>query len=940
MHEEIIQHTGRSATDFFHWYTLTPFFSLSTNVDAQTPAKEWCGGILDKMTAWETKEIEDIRFDLETSLTEGLSRDDVVSRLARDGENAFKPGKQITLWGKIFKQIKSPLVLILLGAGVATLFLQEYLDALVVFAALGINVVVGVFQEQRASKAFEKLNASQERRAVVLRDGKKQMIDAKHLVVGDVVLLEAGYAVPADVRLSSTNELSINEAPLTGEWLPVGKETKVMEKGRPLAERFNMAWMGTLVTTGMGKGIVIATGDKTEIGKIAESLSTIEEESTPLQKSVERLARFLLYIILTAVLIIAVLGIARGESLAEVFLIAIALAVATIPAGLPAAVTVVLAIGMESILKKGGLVRNLLAAETLGATTIVLTDKTGTLTEARMQLHSLYSRNAVATGNHTHPDNETLLKMAVLASDAFIERDESKKEGEEKVVVHGRPIEKAIILKGLEEGCSQEKLFEKEERIDFLKFQSSRRFAASLNRHPEGNGNRMYITGAPELILEKVKRVLSNGKAINFSQKDKDAFYLALDTKTREGMRFIAVAYKDTKEEKISSEATGRENEHNEVLEDVVLAGLLAFSDPVRLDVAEAISKVKGAGARVLMVTGDNAGTAFAVAKAVGITKDQTRVRLGSTVDECESDQDLIRLINMTDAFARATPKQKLRIAEVLQGKGEIVAMTGDGINDAPALQRANIGVAVGSGTEVAKAASDIILLDNSFSIIVAAIEEGRKIVDNLKKIIAYLLSTSFSEVFVIGAALVAGAPLPLLPTQILWANIIEEGTMSFPFAFEPKSKGLMRRKPSSSRATNIMTPALKKLIFIISAVTGIFLVGLYFILLQLDLPIEEVRTLMFASLSLDAIFFAFSIKNLEAPIWKINIFSNKLLLVSLFISITILIGTLTLPPLQALLSLTTPTPIEFGFLLLIGLFNLLVIEVVKYFIFEKKRVV
>ena len=890
-----------------------------------------------KRAKWCHYEVEFIVKEFNSNDSDGLQKDEVSERLDYYGANVFDTEEKISVFQKIYKQFKSPLVYILLIAGVMTLLLQEYIDTIVIFLALLINVVVGTFQEERASKAFEKLNASQEKFATVLRDNHRMRIKAEGVVPGDIIVVESGYHVPADIRLIKAKNLSINESALTGEWVGVQKDIATLKEDTPLSEQFNMAWMGTLVTSGYGRGIVIATGNDTEVGKIAKHLGRIEESATPLQRNVKKLARLLVYFVSFSIISIFVLGYLRGQPIADLLLMSIAIAVATIPEGLPAAVSIVLAIGMESILKRGGLVRNLLAAETLGATTIILTDKTGTLTEGKMKLTRLISYSSIGVrkkeGDDLLSDERELLKSVVLASKSFIE--EVGKGSSQEIRVHGGPIETAIAIYGLEHGLSKRELEIENKRLDLLNFESKRRLGGSINILPRSKKNRLYVSGAPEMLIDSATHIYVDGKKVLFTQAKKKQFKSAQLRSSREGKRLIGVGYKDVDWDTIP--VRWEENKPDPLTENLVFAGLIVFSDPPREDVPKAIAIVKRAGARVIMLTGDNPETAKTIAVAVGIAREDGDVLRGSDIEELDDDE-LYQALKHVNVFARVLPEQKLRIARILKSKNEIVAMTGDGINDAPALRSANIGIAVGSGTEVAKEASDMVLINDNFSVIVYAIEEGRKIIDNLKKIVAYLLSTSFSEIFLIGAALAAGAALPLLPSQILWANIVGEGLMSFSFAFEKPEKGIMERDPRSSRTKNILTHETKILIITISLVTGIFLVALYFILLQLNLPIEEVRTFMFAALSIASIFFAFSLKSFRKPIWKINLFDNTYLLVALGISILLLVGALTLGPLQTLLSLVPLSSFEYLVLLGIGFFNLITIELVKYFLFERKH--
>ncbi len=862
----------------------------------------------------------------------GLVSAEVVRRRELYGRNVLERAHDSGRWGILLAQFKSSLVLILLVAGIVTVGLGAFVDATVIFIALTINVIIGAFQEERAGRAFDKLASSQERRAVVLRDGERVNIPSAELVPGDTVLLEGGYFVPADLRIVVEKDLTVNEAALTGEWLAVAKSAAELSGDVPLAERTNMVYMGTLIESGYGTGIVVATGRATELGSIAEALGTVDESVTPLQRNIRVIARFLSYVVAASLVGILLLGLARGEPIGEMLLVAIAVAVATIPSGLPAAVTIVLAIGMEALLKRGGLVRNLLAAETLGATTVILTDKTGTLTEAHMKLAGLMSYQGLRDHkDHAEGDNRFLLELAVLASDAFIEEEE---DAPRKLTVHGRPIEKAVVLAGLTVGLVPRELEKTNKRLDYLQFTSTRRFGASLHENPAKQTNRVILSGEPETLIDASVYVRLDGKRTKATEHEKKRLREALAEATGQGRRVIAVAYRDASLTVLPEEGP----DARALLSNVVFAGLIAFEDPVRPDVHEAISEVEGAGAHVIMLTGDNPETARSIAAAVGITKPGDElVIVGADIDHW-TDNELLARLERVRVIARAVPAHKLRIVQVLKAGGEVVAMTGDGINDAPALRAANIGVAVGSGTEVAKEASDLVLLNDSFSIIVAAIEEGRRVIDNLKKILTYLLSTSFSEVFVIAAALIGGAPLPLLPVQILWANIVEEGLMSFSFAFEGSDPKAMKRNPRSDQSRTVLTRDLRWLIVLVSTVTGVLLVGIYYWLLSLDTPLAELRTVMFIGLSLDAIFFTFSLKSLDTPIWRINLFSNWYLLVALLTSVALLFAALVIPPLSALLSLTPLSGFEIMVLFGLGLANLVTIEVMKYVFFEKAK--
>ena len=881
--------------------------------------------------SWCFLSTENITQKLNTNIEKGLTTKEVLNFQKKYEKNILKKKNKPTFFNKFFIQLKNPLIFILLAAGIFTFSIKEYTDTLVIFLALLVNSVIGSFQENKASQAFDKLVKSQQKEAKVIRNGEKMIIPIEDLVLGDIVILETGMYIPADIRIIEEKNLLVNESILTGEWVDVPKDKDILEKKEniSLIEKTNMVWMGTLVSAGYGKGIVVQIGNKTEIGKIAKSLNEIEEEKTPIKKNIERLSKFLTFLIIFALIVIFSLGIFRGEPVYEMILVAIAVAVAAMPEGLPAAVTSVLAVGMNSILKKGGLVRNLLAAETLGSTTVVLTDKTGTITEAKMSLTEIFTINSIKNKNEkdfNQENNKNLLRMAFLSSDAFLEKG---KESPNKLVVRGRPLEKAIVVAGISSGLNQKEIFSQNKRLDLLSFESKNGFSISLNKFEEKN--KIFISGIPELILDNSSYIYENGKKRKITKEEIKLFKKIQKKKSLKGMRFTALAYKEVEFEKIP------EKNKQGLIEKNIFVGLLAFNDPIRIDAKDSIKKVLSAGARVIMATGDNPNTAKKIAIEVGIIKNEGRVLTGSDI-EIMSDVELLKELKKVKVFARMTPDLKLRILKILQKDNEIVAMTGDGVNDAPALQGANIGIAMGSGTEVAKEASDLILLEGNFSVISSAIEEGRRIIDNLKKIVGYLLSSSFSEVFLIGGALALGMPLPVLPVQILWSNMIEEGLMNFAFVFEPGEKDLMKRNPKSSRTKNILTKEVKKLISIIGITTGVFSIFVYWLVMQVGLSMEEVRTIMFVAISIDTIFFAFSFKALDKPLWKENIFSNKFLILAWFASLSLLLIPLFFDPIRKLLSLTILSSMELLFLLGVGIFNLLIIEIAKHFIFMKNK--
>lgn len=849
----------------------------------------------------------------------GLSEDEIASRRAASGANEFTQAKPVTVFERLFAQLKSPLTAVLVAAFVLTFALQEYVDASVIAIALLIAVVVGVIQEGRASEAFKKLADSQQHIAQVLRGGKKFQIPSAEVVVGDIVLLESGMQVPADMRLLHTKNLSINESTLIGEWLAVDKETEPVLVGVPFAEQASMAWMGTFVAAGQGYGVVVATGDATAVGRLADGLRDVKEEQTPLQREMARVSTLMLYLILLLVSIIFLIGVLEGQELKEMLLMSVAIAVASVPEGLPAAITIILAVGMEALLKRGGLVRNLLAAETLGSTTFVLTDKTGTLTEGKMAVAGVMVDHDMHLVGKGWQDNErvaAVINHALNASNAFFD--------EAAGVTRGDPVEAAILEMG--EVVSGDHSL-RTRRLDFLPFTSEQRFAAGLAPRGEG-GYILSINGAPEALLDAADSYYCSAGERPLSSADRTAITDHIDRETKQGRRLVAVGYKVVDYDDIPNDGSG-------VLEHIVFAGVIVFSDPVRDGVAEAIAGVQSAGARILLITGDNPATAGNVAAAVGIAKEGARVISGDDLSKLSDEEILAAIDGEVSVFARVLPKQKLRIAQLLQRRGEIVAMTGDGINDAPALRKANIGVAIGSGTEVAKEASDLVLVNDTFETIYAAIEEGRRITTNLKKIVGYLLSTSLSEVVLIGAALLTGAAAPITAAQILWANVIEEGFMSVAFAFEKGDKDLMKDTPQDIHEEGILSRQMIFFMAFVITVLSSLTLSLYFYFRLADVPFEELRSVMFLSISIDSLFIAFAFRSLKKPVWQISLRTNMFFVGSFLVSASLLVMVVTVPFFHTFLSYTPLPLFDMMLILAVSVASLITIEFGKLLFFQ-----
>jgi len=858
-----------------------------------------------KEITWHSLSWKEAVEKLKTDSEHGLNEKEVKERREKFGRNLLPKGKPFSKIRIFLEQFKSPLIYILVIAGIVVLFFKEFTDAIVIFGAVFLNVIVGFFQENKASDALRKLKKIVKINAQVVRESNTKIVDSQELVPGDIFILNPGDKVPTDGRIIESNNLKTNEMALTGEWLPAEKKIDVLPKKKSLADRDNMVYMGTVVEDGKATAVVTATGLRTEIGKIAQMVKEAKEEKTPLQKKLARFAKIIGLVIVGVCLIIFVEGIVTGNTFLEMFTISVAVAVAAIPEGLPVAMTVILALGMQRILKKKGLVRKLASAETLGSTSVIATDKTGTLTEGKMKVTEVITE--------TKRGRNLALKIATLCNEAFIENPE---EAMEKWIIQGRPTDKALLLAGVEAGINKKELEKRMSKITELPFSPVNKYLAkafTLNK----NEDILYVSGAPEKLLEMSKYFRKGRKEELLNSKKRDELKDTLEELTGKGLRVVAVAYK-------------RIDNLKDLFDNLVFVGMIGLKDPIRKEVKGAIKICRQAGMRPIIVTGDHKLTAKAVALELGFKVKEKNIMEGRELDKL-SDKQFGERVNDIQIYARVEPKHKMRIIQAWQDRGEVMAMTGDGINDAPALKKADIGVALGSGTEIAKEVSDLVLLTDNFNIIVAAVEEGRAIIDNIRKVIIYLLSDSFTETILIGVGLFFGH-LPVTAVQILWVNLIEDGLPDIALAFEPKEKDLMKQKPQGHNIS-LLNQEMKALIFIIGIITDLFLLALFFYLLKYsNYEIPHVRTIIFAALAIDSLFYVFSCKSLRRNIWHINPFSNKFLVYAWTFGVFALVGAIYLPPFQTLLKTVPLNFFDWGLLLALGFINLILIEATKYY--------
>lgn len=726
-------------------------------------------------TIWHSLTAEQTLKKLNSS-KKGLDDVEVKARRQLHGYNKLPEEKRLSSLVVLLNQLRSPLVYVLIGAAVITFILQDYIDLAIILLAIFINTTLGFYQENKANKSVAYLRKLVTQKAKVLRNGNQVQLNAQNLVPGDIIFLEAGDKVPADCRLISIDNLQVNESALTGESVPAVKIIEKLDKGVVIGDRDNMSFAGTVVTAGRGIAVVATTGLHTQLGEITKLVQETPEDLTPLQLQLASLSKILTYIVLLISILIIIVGKLQGRPIfgfgdtarESMLSMAAAIAVAAIPEGLLISVTAILAIGMQDILRRKALVRKLIAAETLGSVSIICTDKTGTLTEGKMQVEEIITagkeeikRKSLKYEHSGHlRDHDLILKISFLCNNAIIENPDAELE---KTKIIGMPTE-AALLQGAIHAATPIKVIDREQtRLSEIPFDSKNKYMATLNKL-NSNHNVIYVKGAPEKLFSMSKRVRINGEKKPLTTAKIEALGNEYEKLTGQGLRLLAFGYKQvsTKTKKINQES----------LEDIIFVGFIALKDPLRKEAKETIKLTQQAGIRPIIITGDHRLTAKAIVSELGIKVLDKNILEGDQLDSM-SDEELSKTVKNIDIYARVDPAHKLRIIDAWQSKGEVVAMTGDGVNDAPAIKSADIGIALGSGTDVAKETSDIILLDNNFKTIVAAIERGRIIFDNIKKVILYLLSDSFSEIILISGALLLHLPLPLLPAQIIWINLI-----------------------------------------------------------------------------------------------------------------------------------------------------------------------
>lgn len=865
--------------------------------------------------------------ELGTTIENGLSSSEVQSRQEKYGPNQLQGKKKKTVFQLFIAQLKDWLIYVLMAAVIITALMGEYVDAVIIVLVIIINAVLGVIQEVKAGKAIEALKKMSSPKALVRRNGEAKEVDSATLVPGDIILLDAGRYVPADLRLVEAVNLQVEESALTGESVPTEKNSNEVfdDPQTPLGDRLNSAFMSTLVTYGRGVGVVVATGMETEVGRIAKILDDEEDTQTPLERRLDDLGKMLGKIAIGICLFIFVLSLIQGRDIAEMFLVSVSLAVAAIPEGLAAIVAVVLSIGVTAMSKKNAIIKRLPAVETLGSVNVICTDKTGTLTQNRMTVVETFTTSGQtrvdgdATKNSTEAD-QFLTKAMILSSDATYENGEGT----------GDPTEIALLMLGDNLGIDRKELAQASHRENEHAFDSDRKLMSTLIE--TDSQYRVYSKGALGSLFDISTQVYDNGKSVPITDEHKDRFRKAAETMSDQALRTLAVGYKDV----------GGYIEAGEMESDITLLGIVGMIDPPREEVKESIRLAKEAGIITIMITGDHKNTAFAIAKDLGIAESIDQAIGGKEFDQFAGEQ-LAEKVKEYRVFARVSPEHKVKIVRGLKANGNIVSMTGDGVNDAPSLNAADIGVAMGiTGTDVAKGAADMILTDDNFSTIVTAIEQGRNIYNNIKKSVIFLLTCNFGEVVTMFAALSIGWAAPLIATQILWINLITDSLPAIALGMDPGDPDVMKEKPRDPKESFFAHGAGWH------AVMGGLLIGCLTILafwfgyyergyspFDKNVPeevLKNARTLAFIVLIACQLFYSLSVRNVKKSVFKIGLFSNKYLIGAIVLGLVLQLGVMFTPFLRNAFGLVMLDSRGWTIAIIAGIVPFVLSEVMKLF--------
>ena len=845
-------------------------------------------------TLFYTQGEEEVLKNLDTSV-DGLSTAQAKERLDAYGYNELDEGEKRSLLSKFIDQFKDLMIIILLVAAALSIITEGrhgLTDACIIFAVVVLNAAFGVYQEGQAEAAIEALKNMSSPMARVRRDGNVVEIDSRELVPGDIVLLEAGDVVPADMRLIEAASLKIEEAALTGESVPVEKDiTETVEAEAGIGDRVNMCYQNSNVTYGRGTGVVTNTGMYTEVGKIADMLANADESQTPLKQSLEQLSKTLTYLIIAIALVTFLVSVfIRGEQPLEGLMVAVALAVAAIPEGLPAIVTILLSLGTTTLAKRNAIVRKLPAVETLGSTEIIASDKTGTLTMNQMTVEKVYTNGQLQNADTELGADNTTLRIMTFANDTKVDPDG-------KLI--GDPTETALVQFGLDHNFDVREVLKSEPRVAELPFDSDRKLMSTIHKEPDGSYF-VAVKGAPDQLIKRVTRIEINGEVRPITDEDKQAILAINKDLAKQALRVLMMAYKTT------SEIPTLESEVVE--SDLIFSGLVGMIDPERPEAAEAVRVAKEAGIRPIMITGDHQDTAEAIAKRLGIidpNDTEDHVFTGAELNEL-SDEEFQKVFKQYSVYARVSPEHKVRIVKAWQNEGKVVAMTGDGVNDAPSLKTADIGIGMGiTGTEVSKGASDMVLADDNFATIIVAVEEGRKVFSNIQKSIQYLLSANMAEVFIIFFATLFGWDV-LQPVHLLWINLVTDTLPAIALGVEPAEPGIMTHKPRGRQSNffdgGVFGAIMYQGVFQTILVLAVYGWGLVFPEHHTQAEIHaDALTMAYATLGLIQLLHAFNVKSVYQSVFKVGLFRNKTFNWAIPVAFILLMATIVVPGLNNL---------------------------------------
>lgn len=823
----------------------------------------------------------------------GLSSEEARARQARDGFNEFEKARHTTLWQKFISQFKSFMIIVLIFAAIisgVTGYMngEGITDAIIILSILIVNAIIGVFQEAKAEKSLDALEKLSAPHCKVIRDGETKIIESRDLVVGDIVVIETGDHVPADLRLIDSVNLKIQEAALTGESVPVEKDADaLLPEDASIGDRINMAYSSCSVTYGHGKGVVTAIGNQTEVGKIASMIQSVPDIRTPMQIRLDKLGKTLAVICLVVCVVIMIIGLCYGRNLLEMFMTAVSLAVASIPEGLPAVSTVVLALGVQRLAKQNAIVRNLPSVETLGSTTVICSDKTGTLTQNRMTVTHIYAAGKLSDTSVPAPITDELLKMSVLANDAVLGTDGQS---------IGDPTETALIDAGVKHSIDKNALDAELPRVAEIPFDSERKLMSTVHQSNDKD-YLVAVKGGLDELLANCTRINDGTTIRPLTEKDIGNIHKANVEMASQALRVLAVGYKTVSELPAALAPATLENEF-------IFLGMVGMIDPPREEAKEAVRRCKEAGIKPVMITGDHKITATAIARSLGIITSDECVLTGKDV-EMMDDEQLKEMAGNVAVFARVAPEHKVRIVNAFQSRGNVVAMTGDGVNDAPALKLADIGVAMGiTGTDVAKEAADVVLADDNFATIVSSVREGRRIYDNLMKSIQFMISTNLGEIVVLLIAVLSNLDMPLLPIQLLFINLVGDSLPSLALSIDHADKDIMRRKPIDPDQ-GIFTKHFTTRVILQALIIGLTTLAAYMI--GMKTSVDVARTMTFATMVFSQFTIIFSIRS-GYKWFTHKMFTNRWLWLTIAFVTALTLLVLLVPGLQSLFKLAPMT--------------------------------